>query len=206
VNIIEIYKDTVETMWKNSETFLCVFDDKNNLLADYDFCTGLKLMQDEQDMIIFIKDEDLIAGRWVFFATKVNKDNISEKIQVDGKKDGVQEEVVFSDKYPWSDNCGPGNYVSRKERQERVSVCISCPLFDSKNMTCTVDNVLILESTKSADSFCPEEKWGDKEAVMARAIEEAIKDGDIIMPSGVNGYPEDQSVFEEDLDKYLEGM
>lgn len=203
---IEIYKDSVETMWKDSETFLCVFDSKNNLLADYDFCTGLKLMQDENDITVFIKEEDLISGRWVFFGTKVNKDFLSEKIKINGKKEGNLETIEFTEGYPWSNNCGPGKYTSRKERQERVSVCMSCPLFDSKNMTCTVDETLILQSTKYQDKFCPEGKWGDKESVMAEILEDALDNGDIIMPKGEKIRPEEQENFEEELDKYLEGL
>ena len=206
MNNIEIYKETIETMWKDSETFLCVFDNKNNLIADYDFCTGLKLMQDEKDITIFIKDEDLIAGKWVFFGTKVNKDFLSEKIKINGRKKGSPKTIEYSEQHPWSNNCGPGNHTSRQERQKRVSVCVSCPLFDSKNMTCTVDETLILESTKYEDKFCPEGKWGEKELVMAKMLEDALDRGDIIIPKSEKIIPEEQENFEEELDRFLKGM
>ena len=206
MNNIEIYKETIETMWKDSETFLCVFDNKNNLIADYDFCTGLKLMQDEKDITIFIKDEDLIAGKWVFFGTKVSKDFLSEKIKINGRKKGSPKTIEYSEQNPWSNNCGPGNHTSRQERQKRVSVCVSCPLFDSKNMTCTVDETLILESTKYEDKFCPEGKWGEKELVMAKMLEDALDRGDIIIPKGEKIIPEEQENFEEELDRFLKGM
>ena len=202
---IEIYKDIAENMWKDEETFLCVFDENNNLLADYDFCTGLKLMQDGEDIVVFIKDEDLISGQWIFFGTKVNKDLTLEKIKVSGKKDGFPKAIEFIDKEPWNSNCASGNYTSRQEREERLSICKSCPLFDSLNITCKVDDKIVLQSTKYEDSFCPEEKWGSKKAFMT-LMANIAKSGDIIMPEGAVGPLNDQASFEEDLDRYLEGL
>jgi hypothetical protein len=206
MGIINIHKDIPNTMWQNDETFLCVFDENNKLVADYDFCTGLKLMQDDKEMTIYMVDDDLVTGRWVFFTTKVSESNnglVRERIKVEGVKSGYPTSKIFNEEYPWNVNCGPGNYVSRKEREERLSICKSCPLFDSKNMKCTVDEKTVLQSTKFEDSYCPEEKWGDMEKIFAEASE---KQGGIIMPVGPKIDPIEQEEFEQELEKFLEGL
>lgn len=207
MNIINIHKDKANTIWKNDETFLCVFDNNNNLLADYDFCTGLKLMQDDKEMTIFINDENLVSGNWVFFATKINTANrtqVKERIKVSGFKGGSLDKFDIDDEYPWSNNCGPGKYISKKERDDRLSVCKSCPLFDLNNMTCTVDEKMVLQSTKYEDSYCPKEKWGDKAAVLAE-ISERMQ-GSIIMPQAIKIDQQEQDEFEAELEKYLEAL
>jgi hypothetical protein len=206
MNIINIHKDSLNTMWQNNETFLCVFDEDNKLIADYDFCTGLKLIQNETEMTIYIDNSDLVPGRWVLFATKVLENNnelIKEKIEVEGIKSGNPVPRTFSEEYPWSVNCGPGNHVSRKEREERLDICKSCPLFDLEKMICTVDQKKVLHSTKFENSYCPENKWGDMKKVFAEA---SGKPSDIIMPIGTQIDPEEQENFEAELEEFLEGL
>ena len=51
MDIVEIYKDGTQFMWPNNKTFLCVFDENDNLVTDYDLCSGLKLMQKDNEII-----------------------------------------------------------------------------------------------------------------------------------------------------------
>ena len=77
MGIVKIYRDEPNTTWVNDETFLCVFNSENVLIADYNFCSGLKIMQNDKDMTIFINDIDLPSGKWILFATKINtQDNL----------------------------------------------------------------------------------------------------------------------------------
>jgi hypothetical protein len=202
MSTVNIYKDSPDTIWQNDETFLCVFDDENNLIAEYDFCTGLKLMQSETDMTLYINDDDLVSGKWIFIATKAvpieGGGYSGEKIRVEGIKGGDTGYVEFNSEFPWNvGNSGPGKYVSRQEREDRVAVCKLCPLFDSKNITCTSDGKNVLKTTKHENEYCPEEKWGNKEKVLAER-------GLIVQSQEVD--QQDQESFEADLEKYLEGL
>jgi hypothetical protein len=159
MGIINIHKDLSNTIWQDDKTFLCVFDNEGNLIADYDFSSGLKIIQNEKEMTIYISEDDLVSGRWVFFATKVfeNKDEI-KKIKVEGIKTGDTVKKIFDEEYPWKDNSIMGKHVSRKEREDRLDVCKSCPLLNLEDMTCSVDHQLVLNLTKFEDSYCPENK------------------------------------------------
>lgn len=202
MSTVNIYVDKANTVWQNDETFLCVFDIDNNLIAEYDFCTGLRLMQNDQNMTIYINDDDLVAGKWAFIATKSipveGGGYLGEKIRVEGFKEGEEGYREFNSQFPWNNaNSGPGKYVSRQEREQRVSVCKLCPLFDSKNITCTVDDKNILKITKYENEFCPEEKWGDKQKFLAERG---------LTPESQASSQEEQADFEADLDKFLEGL
>lgn len=210
MGIVELYKDKANTLWQDHETFLCVFDDNGVLVAGYDFCTGLKLMQDDKNMTIFINDDDLVPGKWILFATKVNDDYIkhyiTKTIVVDGFKAGTTKGVEFTEEYPWTKNWGHGKYVSRTEREERLAICSKCPLFDSQNIKCSVNEKIVLESTKYENEYCPEGKWGDKEKIEAEILENAISRGDIIIPQAQQIDPEEQADFEAEFEEYLKGL
>lgn len=202
MSTVNIYKDKSETIWQNDETFLCVFDVDNNLIAEYDFCTGLRLMQNDKEMTVYINDDDLVPGKWVFLATKaipIDGGGYSgEKIRTEGIKEGNEGYREFNSEFPWNtENSGSGKYVSREEREQRVSVCKLCPLFDSKNVTCTADGKNVLKITKYENEYCPEEKWGNKEKFL-------VERGLIVGPQEVS--EEDQADFETELDKFLEGL
>jgi hypothetical protein len=206
MSIIEIYKDEPDLIWQDNETYLCVFDSNNNLIADYDLCTGLKLMQNEKEMTVFINDDDLVAGKWKFFGVKVSLIDgqySKEDILVNGVKKGKSSKVDFKEEFPWN-NCGPGKYVSRKEREERLSVCKLCSLFDSTTLKCTVDNEIVLRSTRYENEYCPEEKWGDKKRVLEEIGAAAIERGDVVTTQTIE--PEEQMNFEQELEEYLKGL
>ena len=206
MGIVEIYKDEPNTVWVNDETFLCVFNNENVLIADYDFCSGLKIMQNNKNMTIFINDRDLPSGKWILLATKINiEENLKEKIKVEGFKEGEVTAKVFSDEGPWLDNCGPDERVSREEREERISICTECPFFNSADMICTINNRIVLESTKYKGLLCPKGKWGDQET-MDRMLKEGLANGDIMMPVGETIDKQDQSDFEADLEEFLKGL
>lgn len=207
MNIIEIYRENISTVWHDGKTFLLVFDDNNKEIADYDFSTGLKLLQDGNIVIVFIDDKDLVPGNWKFFGTKIiQKENriIEEKIEVYGKKEGKSKKRNYLEKDPWNKNRVVGEYVSSKEREKRIEICRSCPLFSHLDGTCLVNGNIVIELTKEKYSYCPEEKWGDKE----KAIEfiSSYPEGDIIMPEGTFIDQEDQENFEKELDEYLKGL
>ena len=206
MGIVEIYKDEPNTVWVNDETFLCVFNNENVLIADYDFCSGLKIMQNNKNMTIFINDSDLPSGKWILLATKINiEENLKEKIKVEGFKEGEVTAKVFSDEGPWLDNCGPDERVSREEREERISICSECPFFNSIDMICTVNNRIVLESTKYKGLLCPKGKWGDQETI-DRMLKEGLESGEIVMPNAIVIDEQDQSNFEADLEDFLKGL
>ena len=206
MGIVEIYKDEPNTVWVNDETFLCVFNNENFLIADYDFCSGLKVMQNDKSMTIFINDSDLPSGKWILFATKINiKENLKEKIKVEGFKEGEVKAKVFSEKGPWLDNCSSDDQVSKKEREERILICTECPFFNLSDMTCTVSNRIVLESTKYKGLLCPKGKWGDEETKQ-RMLKEGLESGDIIMPVGDIISQNDQLDFENELEEFLKGL
>jgi hypothetical protein len=207
MSTINIYKDKANTVWENDETFLCVFDNNNNLISYYDFCTGLKLMQDDKEMTIFINSDDLALGKWTFFGTKVvvkNKKELKEKVKVDGiKNEKPQNNAKI---YSWpNENCGPGKFVSKKEREERISICKQCPLFDLQNITCTINEKIILKTTKYEHEYCPKEKWGDKDRIMANHAASAKAQG-IFVPNPVQIDAQEQADFEAELEGYLKGL
>jgi hypothetical protein len=195
MGIVELYSDKIDTFWVNNETFLYVLDDKNNLIADYDFRTGLKLLKRDKEIVIYINDEDLIPGKWFLFATKVHNKKNKKIIKTKGKKIGVIKTRVFEEERPWDLGYSNQLHVSRKEREERLSICKSCPFFNIKDVTCQIDGSIVLETTKYADKYCPEEKWGDKESAMKKFA------GDAII---VN--EEEQQDFESELEEYLKGL
>lgn len=205
MGIVRIYRDEPNTVWVNDETFLCVFNSENVLIADYDFCSGLKKMQNDKDMTIFINDRDLPSGKWILFATKINlQDNLKEKIKVEGFKEGEVTAKVFSDEGPWLANCSPDERVSREEREERISICTECPFFNSADMICTINNRIVLESTKYKGLLCPKGKWGDQETI-DRLLEEGIASGETIIPN-VSIDKNDQLDFEAELEDFLKGL
>ena len=206
MGIVEIYKDEPDTVWVNDETFLCVFNNENVLIADYDFCSGLKIMQNNKNMTIFINDIDLPSGKWILFATKINtQDNLRETIKVEGFKEGEVAAKEFNEEGPWLNNCSPDEQVSKEEREERISICTECPFFNSADMICTINNRIVLESTKYKGLLCPKGKWGDQET-MDRMLKEGLANGDIIMPVGETISKQDQSDFEADLEDFLKGL
>ena len=206
MSTVNIFKDKANTIWENDETFLCVFDDKN-LVAYYDFCTGLKLMQDDKEMTIFINNDDLVSGKWVFFGTKVinkNKKQLKEKVKSDGVKN--EKSNINLNKYDWPNkNCGPGNFVSKQEKEKRILICKQCPFFDLENIKCTVDDKTVLRSIKYEDEFCPKEKWGDKEKIKERHAAYAKSQG-MIVPQSINIDAEEQADFEAELEAHLRGL
>lgn len=199
MGIVKIYRDEPNTTWLNDETFLCVFNSEDVLIADYDFCSGLKIMQNDKDMTIFINDSDLPSGKWILFATKINtQDNLRERLKVEGFKEGKIVPQEFNEEGPWLDNCGPDERVPKEERKERLSICIECPLFDSLNMRCTVNNTIVLESTKYKNVICPEKKWGD--------FDNFITSNQVAISPATTIDKQDQLDFESDLEEFLKGL
>jgi hypothetical protein len=194
MGIVELYSDDVDTVWNDQKTSLCVLDDNNNLIADYDFRTGLRLLKSDTKFTIYINNDDLIPGKWVLFVTKIYDGEENKTIKVEGNKEGVFKERIFEEERPWDFGYSNQLHVSRQERENRLSVCKSCPFFNIENMTCEIDGENVLDKTKYLDKYCPEEKWGDKEAVMKK-----------ISRSATIIYQKDQQDFELELEEYLKG-
>jgi hypothetical protein len=194
MGIVELYSDDIDTVWNDQETFLCVLDENNNLIADYDFRTGLKLLKNDKKFTIYVNNDDLVPGKWILFVTKIYEKKPNETVKVEGNKEGVFEKRIFEEDRPWDFGYSNQLHVSRQERENRLSVCKSCPFFNIENMTCEVDGENVLDKTKYLDKYCPEEKWGDKEAVMKKMSRNAT----II-------YQQDQQDFESELEEYLKG-
>lgn len=207
MNIVELYKDKISSIWHDGKTYLAVFDDNDKMIADYDLSSGIKILQDDDTITFFITEEELVPGTWKFFGTKViqqNEKNIEEKVQSSGKLEGDSRERVYLEEDPWNTRRVEGEYVSSKEREERMDICRSCPFFISEDGTCSINGNFVIESTRHVYSFCPEEKWGDKELVIERMS--VAPEGDIILPEAVVIAEEEQSEFEAELEEYLKGL
>lgn len=198
MSIIKIYESEKNTIWHDGKTFLSVFDKKNKQIADYDFSTGLKIIQDEDMMTIFINSEDLVSGRWKFFGTKVEQIDgaiLEKRVEADGVENEVAISRVYAEKDPWNKNRLDTKYVSVQEREKRIDICRSCKFFNSEIGECKVNDVLMVEMTKHKVSYCPKFKWGNKEKSQeiltdATRVDEEIR--------------KEQDKFNEDLEKYLE--
>jgi hypothetical protein len=203
MGIINLHKDILNTVWRDDETFLCVFDNEGRLIADYDFSTGLKIVQNDKEITVYISDDDLVAGRWVFFATKVFQGNDQiQKIKIEGRKEGNPTKKKLSEDLPWKESPMMGKHVSRKEREERLDICKSCPLFNLENMTCTVNQQIVLNTTKFEDSYCPEKRWGDWDRVFMETYE---KQGATIDREAIKFGSQQQQDFENELEEFLKG-
>lgn len=201
MSIVELHTVPRGTTLSSSGTFLTVTDDEGALVADYSLCTGLRLLQVEDNWVIYINDADLVPGQWTLFVDAVEEDVPSQKVS--GSKEGATASRLLPE-FPW-ENCGTLPRVSGDERAERLSLCTQCPLFDSDTMTCEESGKFVLDITTRADEFCPQELWGDKEKVLNDRVEKAIADGADPTPTTITTpiSAEDQSAFEAELDAFL---
>lgn len=200
MHITNIYSDEINTQWKDDETFLCMFDQNNNLVVYYDLCSGLRLVQDEEKMTVYINNSDLSPGKWIFFGTKtkvIGNNLIKEKIKIEGFSEyGTNHKFK---KIRSQNKCTSQETVSEKEQKERISICNSCPFFDKNNMVCKENDRIVLDLTRYKYEYCPKEKWGNKEEVMKKLSENAI----INIPQ-IN--QKEQQEFEKELEEYLKGL
>lgn len=205
MSIVTLYTVPETSLIRNESTSLCVFDADGNLIADYDFCTGLRLTKSDEGMTVYVNDADLVPGSWVLLVTEQLDNEETKTTRVEGAKEGDPFSRFFTNDDPWT-NCSPGDRVSRTEREERLSVCMSCPLLDRGTMACTVSGKPVLDVTTKSDTYCPEEFWGDKQAILDAIAENALAEGLVPTPQGVIIAEQDQAQFEAELDAYLEGL
>jgi hypothetical protein len=52
------------------------------------------------------------------------------------------------------------NRAPSEVREERLSICRSCPFFIKHTEQCKKCLCIMPQKTKLADAFCPEHKWG----------------------------------------------
>lgn len=197
MKIIEIYRTQKNTIWNDSSTYLIVFDKKGNQIEDYDFYTGLKMIEENNEIIIFIEDENLVSGVWKFFGTKIKiieSKTIKENVFSEGFKDGNKKNRNFLKESPWNTYNTSIKYVSFNERKKRIKICRSCPFFVNSTGECLSDGKNVIQSTKIEKSYCPEQKWGNKEK--SQTVIQDEKKVDTILK-------ENQKEFEDELDKYL---
>jgi len=200
VEAIEIFKSEKNTIWNDGKTFLIVFDKKNNQVADYDFSTGLKILEKDDENIVFIYEDDLVSGKWKFYGSKVKvieEKVIETKVESEGFQDGNIKKRKQQDKDPWNVNRAKGKYVSGKEREKRISICRSCSFFNQNEGFCEINGMLSIEMTKHETSYCPELKWGDIKK--SSEILVSKKEVEVEMK-------ENQESFNENLEKYLEEL
>jgi hypothetical protein len=204
MKIVEIFRQPKDVIWNDDKTFLCVFDNEGKQIADYDFYSGLKLMLDGNYIRIFIYDEDLVSGKWKFFGTKsIQKDKkiIEEKVFSSGEKNEETLKRKYKEKNPWGITRGiEDQYVSAQEREKRMGVCRKCPMFVNSDGTCSVDGSLSILETKKRYSYCPEEKWGNKEESLGSTHVENPSD---MISINTKIDPLDQQNFENELEEYL---
>ena len=189
----------------DDETSLCVFDENNNLKADYDFTTGLRLLLDGENLTVYIHNSDLVPGAWVLFVGFMTADLIRKSDRVEGFTEGTSVPRDYESESPWDDR---KNFigVNLVERERRLSICASCPLLDTASMICTVSNKLVTNVTTIGNQYCPEDKWGNKQQVMDEAFQRALDNGEVTLPTPISVEKEDQAQFEAELNSYLEGL
>lgn len=218
MNIIEISKQPLDTVWFDAKTFLFVFDNNGKQIADYDLSSGLKLISDKKNMTIFIYDEDLIPGKWKFLGTKlIQKNNklVEEKISADGYKEGKLSKRKYDNKNPW-DIAQLGTFnesinqgISVKEREKRINICRDCPFFIHEDGICSINNDLVIQTTKLKYEYCPEEKWGNKEESIEYKLslkQRSPNADDIIITNQAMINNKEQITFENELEEYLKGL
>lgn len=203
MSIVALHALPKNTTLNGSGTFLTVVNDAGDLIADYSLCTGLRLMQEENNWVVYINDHDLVPGKWTLFVDPLEEGVPSQKVV--GVKHGDPASRLLPE-FPWS-NCGTVPRVSSAERASRLAVCQSCPLFDAETMKCGESGKYLLDATTRDDEFCPQELWGDKEAVLQARVDKAIADGNVPEPDTSTGSisAEDQQAFEAELAAFLEG-
>ena len=200
VETIEIFESEKNTIWNDGKTFLLVFDKNNNQVADYDFSTGLKILEKNNKNIIFMHDEDLVPGSWKFYGSKVKvieEKIIETKVTSEGFKDGKSIKRKYKNEDPWNTTRVGGQYVLAKEREKRISICRSCPFFNKEEGLCKVNGMISIEMTKHEISYCPESKWGNKEKSSEALISQI----------GINEeIQKNQEKFDKDLEEYLKEL
>lgn len=200
--IIYEYKNDPNLMWNDQQTYLCVYDKNNIQVADYDFDTGLNLMLSGDTISVFMEESDLVSGKWTFFGVLSTAENGTivsrEEIEISGKG-GKAKLRTYNDQNPWRFDHRPGTYVSVEEREERISICRSCPMFDRKGF-CKINDMLAIERTKMKIGFCPEGKWGSEE----EAIE--LYKTEFVGENTIKYVTDGQAEFEAELDEFLKGL
>lgn len=204
MRIVDLHTTPENTMIKNDETFLWVRDETGAVIADYDFCTGLRLIQRDEGLTIYVNDSDLVPGSWTLSVTTLDANAEPSLTTTWGTKDGVPAPRDLSSDNPW-DGCAPGEHVSVVERDRRLSLCKSCPLLDSESLTCSVSGKPVFDTTTRVDQFCPEDLWGNKQDVLAVVAAQALADGSVAPRIGPAFESEEQAQFESELDQFLEG-
>lgn len=205
MSTISLHTIPLESVIRNDLSSLCVFDGEGNLVADYDFCTGLRLIRTDQGLTVYVHEVDLIPGPWVFLVTVLTESAEAETIRIEGTYEGAPTTRVLLDDNPWT-NCLPGERVGRVEREKRLNLCKSCPLLSLTTMTCTASEKSVLDVTTKEDSYCPQELWGDKQKVLAGQMEQARELGLVSNDQGTVIDSQNQTEFEDELNNYLEGL
>jgi len=205
MSIIYLHTISKESVIRNDQTSLCVFNEDGNLVATYDFCTGLRLLRTEHGVTVYIHEVDLIPGPWVLLVAVHSESNDVTTTRIEGTHEGPQAAHVLLDDNPW-DGCLPGDRVGRVEREERLSLCKSCPFLNLTTMTCAVSEKPVLDETTKADTYCPQELWGDKQKVLADLTEQSKELGLVSNEQTTVINSQDQLEFEDELANYLEGL
>jgi len=200
-----LYTLPINAMIIDDETSLCVFDEYNNLKADYDLTTGLRLLLDGESLTVYIHNKDLVPGAWVLFVGLMTAEFTKESDTVQGFTEGTPVPRDYNSESPW-DSRQNFTGVTLAERERRLSICALCPLLDTASMTCTVSNKLVTNVTTIDNQYCPEDKWGNKQQVMDEAFQLALDKGEIALPTPISVEKEDQAQFEAELNSYLEGL
>lgn len=203
--MIEIYEyeNDPTLMWNDQQTYLCVYDDNNVQVADYDFDTGIKLMLSNNKIRVYMNESDLVPGKWTFFgvlSTMVDGQSVArEEIEISGESVGTAAVRVYPDNDPWRFDHRPGTYVTAFEREERIAICRTCKLFDRKGL-CQSNNMLSIERTKMKIGFCPERKWGSE----AEAAE--LYESEFVGEATITYIMGDQESFDAELEEFLKGI
>lgn len=190
MEMIEILKIKKNISWNFDKTFLCVIDKKEKIKKSYNFCNGLFTLSDKDSITIFIYDEILCSGKWIFFASIIDNDTEQESVHiVEGFKPGKykgKEEILHKEQLS-SMGCGTSLFVDKNEHKNRLNICENCEFYENKNFNCKINNNPIINFTFRSENFCPEKKWSAKE----HNIKNNLKN---------------QDDFELELEEYLKGI
>ena len=206
MSTVELHTVPDDVLIKNEESSLCVYDAAGRLMADYDFCTGLRLLKTDEGMTVYVNDGDLVPGSWVLRLMTMSDDRETTTLtRIEGTKAGTPTKRVIKAEYPWA-NCGNGARIANVERRRRLAVCMSCEFLNHVTMSCTqAPDFWVLDETTRADSFCPKDLWRNRQAVVDAKASKAIADGLVDPAAGPTITAEDQAQFEAELDAFFGG-
>lgn len=189
--------------WVRDRTVIRCFDDDGHEVAALDGSTGLAWTLNGDEWAV---DESVLPpGRWVFDGVYLLGYGAGERhtavVHDEGVSDSdgtgyaaVLERLEAMTESPWEYVAAPRIFATWAQRQERITICRACPLYDHESGACTVDESFMVNKTIDASQECPEGKWGVTDDFDPAEAERRSQRSVVMVPAV--GPLEDQQQFE----------